>query len=204
MENENVLLVEVMKFKPTQSGLGMEEVHHKVKQIKAMSEHELKAYIDKKVVPVVLGPKKEYYLIDHHHYAYSMYLAGHKEVKAKVVADFSSMKPKDFWQEMMKKKWVWLYLPNGVQITADQIPTKITELQNDYFRSLSWGVREQKGFDESADKVPFFEFMWGSFFREHLTEHLISSDFELATHFGLKLSQHPLAQKLPGYLGKVK
>lgn len=200
--NKESVVIEIMKLRPTQSGLGMEEVNHKVKQIKSFNEKELEAYIDKKVVPAVIGPKNEYFLIDHHHYAYSMHLAGHKEVKVKVVADFSALKAKDFWQEMTKKKWVWLYLPNGVAITADKIPAKLTDLHNDYFRSLSWGVREQNGFNEAADKVPFFEFMWGNFFRQHLTEHLISSDFELATYFGLKLSQHPLAEKIPGYIGK--
>jgi hypothetical protein len=202
MEKDNMESIEIMKLKPTQSGLGMEEVHHKVKQIKAMNGAELNSYMDKKVVPVVLGPKKEPYLIDHHHYAYSMHLAGHKEIKAKIIEDLSHLKEKQFWDEMEKRKWTWLYLPDGTAIKPKQIPKDLTKLVNDYYRSLAWSVGENKGFDESASKVPFFEFMWGSFFRLHLTEHLIATDFKLATNFALKLSTHDLAEKLPGFKGK--
>jgi hypothetical protein len=199
---ENVEFKSIMKLRPTQSGLGMEEVYHKVKQIKEMKSHELEEYINQKVVPVVIGPNGELYLIDHHHYAYSMHLAGHNEVKVNVIKNLSHLSVDDFWAEMINKKWAWLYLPNGKPIGPKKLPTSLTKLSNDYYRSLAWGVREQKGFNLSADKVPFFEFMWGSYFRKYLTEDLIKNDFSLATHFALKLSSHDLAKSLPGYKGE--
>lgn len=199
---KTILNVEINNLRPTQSGLGMEEVNHKIQQIKSMSKQELQSYIDEKVVPVVLGPEKEYYLIDHHHYAYSMHVAGHNTIKAEVVADLSNLDDTKFWTEMEKRKWTWLFLPNGTKITPKHLPKTLYKLINDPFRSLAWGVRELKGFNVE-DKVPFFEFMWGNFYREYLTETLVAHDFELATKIALKLSTHDIAKNLPGYKGQA-
>jgi hypothetical protein len=195
---EKLIEVNILDLRPTQSGLGMEEVKYKVEKIKKMSPKEFSQYKKSKIVPVILGPKKELYLIDHHHFAYSLHLSGHKHVYIKILADFSNLSLKEFWKKMITKKWVWLESPEGKKIKPNQLPKSLLNLKNDFYRSLSWAVREKNGI-LPVDKIPFFEFMWGKFYKKYIAEEIIIEDFNAATDMAVVISQSKLAKKIPGF-----
>jgi len=49
------------------------------------------------MIPVILGPKKRHYIIDHHHLALALHDEGVKHVAVTVIANLSALEPDAFW-----------------------------------------------------------------------------------------------------------
>jgi hypothetical protein len=191
----------ILDLRPTQFVLGMKEVEFKLSKIKKMNEAEIKAYCDDNVIPVVIGPNHEMYIIDHHHFARSCWEKNIEHYKIKVLKDLSGLKEKEFWNVMIDKKWVYLndQIGFGPHSPSD-LPPNVAYMANDPYRSLAWALRNE-GFIKKHPR-PFFEFEWGAFFRLNLGFKINRYNFKKALKAATKLSQSSLAQGLPGYTGK--
>jgi hypothetical protein len=82
--------VPIADLRPTQITVGMQEVaakraHWREEHGKAAGE-----FLGRHMLPAVLGPKKRYFIIDHHHLARALHDEGLKDVLTEVVADLSS------------------------------------------------------------------------------------------------------------------
>src|SRR5690349_17591713 len=75
----------------TQPNLGMIEVHARAEKIRQMDKDELKKYLHKKPVPVVIGPGSKVYLINEHHMCRALLEVGVTEVEIEVQAKLSNL-----------------------------------------------------------------------------------------------------------------
>lgn len=192
---------ELSALKPTQASVGLFEVKRKQEKVakhKKKSAAKLDKYLRKKFQPVVLGPGKNLYLTDHHHLGRALLAEGISQTYCRIEADLSSLKEKDFWAEMEKRKLVHLY-EKGKSIQASDLPGSISTLRDDPFRSLAGRVREEGGFEKS--KAPFSEFAWAEYFRGKLPEPKNESEFLALIPKALELAKSPEAKKLSGFLG---
>lgn len=176
-----ILKKNVLKLRPTQFSVGFKEVDAKVKKLKKMTAKQRRKYQEDKLIPCVLSPNKELYMIDHHHAVRACWEAGVKKVHVKVIADFSNMHITKFWRTMEDNKWVYLHDQFGTfRIFAyDILPQDVRGLADDPYRSLAWAVKEAGGFAKS--EIPFFEFKWANLFRKRVNAKLIRDNFDLAT-----------------------
>src|SRR5258708_7022283 len=64
----------IRELRPTQMAVGMIEVDEKADKLHHLANHpdELKDFLASNPEPVVLGPGKERYIIDHHHLALAL------------------------------------------------------------------------------------------------------------------------------------
>ena len=54
-------------------------------------------FLGKHMIPVILGPKGRYYVIDHHHLARALHEEGVKDVAVTVIANLSKLDRDAFW-----------------------------------------------------------------------------------------------------------
>ena len=189
----------VLDLRPTQTSLGLKEVENKVAKMKRMGAKRLAKYMKVKVVPIVLGPNKEIYLIDHHHHVRACWELGIKSVHVKVVADLSQISMHRFWEEMKNKKWVYELDQFGNRICGLYLPDNIKGLADDPMRSLAWMVREKGGF-KKVDS-PFSEFHWADFFRSYLRNYPRVVGYPASIKEAMKLCKCGGAESLPGFIG---
>lgn len=163
--------VNILDLRPTQISAGMLEIQHKVTHLNAMSRKQLNAYLKTKVVPVILGPKKVFYIIDHHHHCRAMWEVGKEEVEVKVLADLSRFSLEAFWKTMKVNGWVYPYdqYGNGPYDATKYLPQTIQGLADDPFRSIAWMAREAGAY--SKVEAPFVEFEWADFLRVNMKTH---------------------------------
>ncbi len=190
----------ILDLRPTQFVLGMKEIESKISKMAAFTEREMRAYCDDHEIPVVIGPKKELYMIDHHHFARACWEQKVDSYSVKVVQNLSRKNEKDFWNIMISKGWTYLHDQFGMGPHSPlSLPTDVRCLADDPYRSLAWAVLEN-GFIKKQD-IPFFEFQWAAFFRLNLDIPLRSkSNFKTAISLAQKLARSKAARELPGFI----
>jgi hypothetical protein len=178
----------------------MKEIESKNLKLQSLSKKELKEYTLDHEIPVVLGPSKEMYMIDHHHFARSCWEQNISEFSVTVIKDLSHKKEKDFWNFMIDKDWVYLHDQFGMgPHSPSALPVDIRCLADDPFRSLAWAVINE-GYIKKQ-KVPFFEFKWAAFFRRNLDISLHSkSNFKTAINLANRLARSKAAKNIPGFI----
>ena len=77
----------VLDLKPTQFVVGRREIEVKIAKFSSLDGKKLEAHLDDHVVPCVVGPRKQFFMIDHHHFVSAAYDCGHKEVKISILED---------------------------------------------------------------------------------------------------------------------
>jgi hypothetical protein len=191
----------ILSLRPTQFVLGMKEIEAKVSRLKLMSDKERLKYCEGHKIPLVIGPKNEMYMIDHHHFARACWEQNVKEYEVTVIKDLSRLDEMEFWNVMIREGWTYLYDQFGMGPHSPlSLPTDVRCMADDPFRSLAWAVRDA-GFIKKCD-VPFFEFQWAAYFRFNLEMPLHSkSDFKTAIEKAKKLAKAKAARHLPGALG---
>jgi hypothetical protein len=194
-------MIKILDFKPTQMVFGQKEVDYRVEKIKKMNHEELRDYLHDRKVPIVSGPGKQTYLVDHHHLVRSCWESGIKEVPTQDLADLTQLSVKEFWEEMIKSHWVYPYdqIGNGPHDIV-LLPQDIRGMADDPFRSLAWMAREAGAFQKS--ETPFAEFKWAAFYRKNLKGHPVTEGFPACLKEVLLLSKEPSAKHLPGYQSK--
>ena len=192
--------VPILSLRPTQMTVGMIEVDDKRKRWAKAKDSKKDKDLAKHMVPVVLGPDKRHYVVDHHHMARALHDAGEKEIFITVIADMTMVQPDAFWGVMDNKRWVYPYDAKGERRPFKDIPKSVTGLKDDPFRSLAGELRRQGGF--AKDTTPFSEFLWADFLRRRIGRKAVDADFEKALKLALKLARNKdIAAYLPGWCG---
>jgi hypothetical protein len=190
----------ILELRPTQFVLGMKEIEDKVSKLKTMKDKELAAYCKDHAIPVVLGPKQQHYMIDHHHFARACWETGVDTFLLDEIKDLSDMSEEQFWNAMIKKEWVYLHDQFGMGPHSPyDLPADIRCLADDPYRSLAWALRDAGAIKKQPE--PFFEFKWAAFFRLNLDVRLHSkSQFKDAIAQAKRLAESKAASHLPGYV----
>jgi len=191
--------VSIADLRPTQMTVGMREVHAKRREWQERHGDAKRDYLGKHMIPVLIGPKKRPYVIDHHHLSRALLEEGVDNVLTTVVADLSSLDKEAFWTVCDHHGWVHPYDEHGVRQSFDDIPKSIAQLKDDPFRSLAGELRHAGGF--AKDVTPFSEFLWADFLRRRLKTKHVVDDPETALEQALDLARSTDALYLPGWCG---
>jgi hypothetical protein len=191
----------VLELRPTQFAIGMLEVVEKIKEIKKLNGSRRKKWIKENPVPVVISPRGDPYIVDHHHFLAVAHQLGIRRVRVEVLEDLSGkrMSYQRFWNWMKKNHYLYPYCQFG-EGPRDMIylPYDIRGLADDPYRSLAWFVRKGGAY-EKTDRN-FAEFVWANFFRKkRLLEKRGLDGFAQAERAAMKLAQSKEAKKLPGW-----
>ena len=192
--------VPIAALRPTQITVGMREVHARRKRWKGEGTIEERiAFLQKHLIPVILGPAGRHYILDHHHLALALQQEGLAEVYVTVVADLSQLDTETFWFVLDQHNWMHPFDRKGVRRSYEAIPRRVDRLQDDPYRSLAGELRRVGGF--AKDTTPYSEFLWADFLRRRIKRRLIDEDFGRALKSALKFAKHKEAQYLPGWCG---
>jgi len=173
------------RLRPTQFTVGYAEVEVKARQWARLGKKQRKIELD--VFPAVLGPGKDHFIVDHHHLGIALLEEGMKEVFVAVLDDLSWLKPSVFWRTMEYRSWTHPFDRRGNRQDYRDMPQRLTQLEDDPYRSLAGLVRGAGGY--AKDQAPFVEFLWADFFRPQISARTIKKEPRRATHEGLQLAQ---------------
>ena len=143
---------------PTQPEVGQYQVKKKVEEFENLSEHEIEKVIEKKIVPVVIGPEGKLYLIDHHHNSLALLKTGNKNVHILVKENWSNLELKTFWEKMNTEKYCFLKKADGsiADPLSKVFPKSLRECGDNPYRSLVW-IMSEEGLLKEVE-IPYYEF----------------------------------------------
>jgi hypothetical protein len=189
-------------LRPTQVAVGLRAVEAKRRKIERRfsTKRKMRRFLEKRPVPVILGPDDDYYMIDHHHLCLALWQHEVDEVAIRVVSDLSDLPRRKFFRSMLALGWLHPFDPQGQRVCPTELPSSIDQLRADPYRDLAWSVRQAGGFKKA--QIPFVEFAWAKYFRLNIPETLIIRDFDLAHDWALELARSDAARRLPGFVLK--
>jgi hypothetical protein len=193
--------VAITDLRPTQITVGMREVAAKRKRWNEIAGKKGGKFLGSHMIPVVLGPKRRHYVVDHHHLARALHDEGVKDVAVTSIANLSALDSDAFWTVMDNRNWMHPFDDEGVRRRYEDIPKSVTGLVDDPFRSLAGELRRAGGF--AKDTTPFSEFLWADFLRRRLKRKLVERDFDHAVEQALELAKSTIANYLPGWCGPL-
>jgi hypothetical protein len=191
--------IPILSLRPTQMTVGMREVKEKRKRWREQKKKKQAESLGKHMIPVVRGPDKRYYVVDHHHLARALHDEGVKDILVTVIGDLSMVEREAFWGVMDNKRWVYPYDSKGDRRHFKDLPKSIEELKDDPFRSLAGELRRAGGF--AKDTTPFSEFLWADFLRRKISNKVVEDNFEKAMELSLAAARSKDAVYLPGWCG---
>ena len=90
--------IPILSLRPTQMTVGMREVKEKRKRWREHKSTKKQAeLLGRHLIPVVHGPDKRYYVVDHHHLARALHDEGVKNVLVTIIADLTMVDSDAFW-----------------------------------------------------------------------------------------------------------
>ncbi|MGD0184920.1 MAG: ParB-like protein [Roseiarcus sp.] len=187
----------VLELRPTQMTLGMNEVALKRKSWSTQNRKKLTDFLGHHMVPVVVGPGEQRFLIDHHHLVRALHDEGVDSVFVTIVADFHKLDPQDFWNLMDFHGWTHPYDGKGRRRDYADLPKTIKDMADDPYRSLAGELRNIGGF--AKDSTPFSEFVWADFLRRRIKPKDVRKDFSAALQVALDFAKSEDASYLPGW-----
>jgi hypothetical protein len=191
--------VPILELRPTQMTVGMREVKEKRKRFREQKGKKQEELLGKHMIPVVVGPDKRFYVVDHHHLARALHEEGVADILVTVIGDLRMVERDAFWGVMDNKRWVYPYDTKGERRPFKDLPKTITELKDDPFRSLAGELRRAGGF--AKDTTPFSEFLWADFLRRLLPRKTVEDNFAKAMEKALEFAKSKNAVYLPGWCG---
>lgn len=192
--------IPILSLRPTQLTVGMREVKEKRKRWRQHKSKTKQAQLlGKHMIPVVLGPDDEHYVVDHHHLARALHDEGVKDILITVIADLRMVDRDAFWCVLDNRRWVYPYDAKGRRQHYKDIPKSVAGLKDDPFRSLAGELRRAGGY--AKDTTPFSEFLWADFLRRNMSRKVVDADFEKAIEKALELARGDSAVYLPGWCG---
>ncbi|MGB9026591.1 MAG: ParB-like protein [Rhodomicrobium sp.] len=194
--------IDIAELKPTQMTIGLKEVETRAAKLKALAQEDGEKLVRKHVIPVVKGPKENYYVIDHHHLCRAMLLAGSTQVSVIVVLNLVRLEKDAFWVFMDNSGLVHPFNDEGKRCDYHDIPKSIAEMTDDPFRSLAGAIRRKGGY--AKDTTPFSEFLWADFLRRRFARKDVENNFEATLAAALDLAKKSDADFLPGWCGPVE
>jgi len=172
-------------LRPTQFDVGLAEVMgNKVGFFVNQSLNDIVEYLNRKPIPVVLGPQGRMYQVDGHHTTYAMawwkrHVLGPMApsplrdtllslpLVASVMCNWTSAFATEeaFWDGMKAKKWVLLE-SQGSPRTPAQLPRTVSLMGDNPYRSLA-GIAEVVSVPAIGKGcIPFAEFRWAEYYIE--------------------------------------
>ena len=192
--------IPILSLRPTQMTVGMREVKEKRKRWREHKSKKKQAeLLGRHMIPVVLGPDKLYYVVDHHHLARALHDEGVEHVLVTVIGDLTLVAREAFWGVMDNKRWVYPYDAKGERRHFKELPKSVDDLKDDPFRSLAGELRRAGGF--AKDTTPFSEFLWADFLRRRMPRKSVEDNFSKAIERGLAFVRGKEAIYLPGWCG---
>ncbi|MFI5012900.1 MAG: ParB-like protein [Hyphomicrobiales bacterium] len=193
--------VPISELRPTQITVGMREVEAKRKHWREMQGDKEGGFLGKHMIPVILGPKRRNYVIDHHHLARALHEERVEHVLVTVVANLSKLDKEAFWVVLDNRSWMHPFDDQGRRRGYVDIPRSVAELVDDPFRSLAGELRRVGGY--AKDTTPFSEFLWADFLRRRMKRKDVEKDFGATLKSALQLAKGMDANYLPGWCGPV-
>jgi hypothetical protein len=191
--------VALADLRPTQMTVGLKEVERKRHGWRARVASDGPEFLGTHMIPVVIGPKQDPWMIDNHHLARALLDEGVKHVLVSVVARLDRLDRLAFLTFMDNRNWLHPFDAKGVRQHYDDIPRKLSKMADDPYRSIAGAVRRAGGY--AKDLTPYSEFLWADFFRHRIDTKLIGRDMDKAITKALMLSHDPKANHLPGWCG---
>ena len=189
----------IADLRPTQITVGMREVEAKRKRWRETAEKKGRKFLGQHVIPVILGPKGRHYVIDHHHLALALHQEGVKDLAVTVTFDLSSLDRDMFWKVMDNRNWIHPFDARGRRRPYGDIPTTLSKMVDDPFRSLAGELRRAGGF--AKDTTLYSEFLWADFLRRRVKSQTVDRNFDRAIEEALQLAKSSAANYLPGWCG---
>ncbi len=193
--------VPMRSLRPTQITVGMREVKAKRKAWREHPDRKKADFLGKHMIPVVWGPKEDFYVVDHHHLSLALHQEGVKVIATTIMADLRRLPREAFWIYLDNRGWLHPFDARGRRRVYADIPRRIWDLADDPYRSLAGELRRSGGF--AKDTTPFSEFLWADFLRRRLKPRLLVEDFSQALVRALKLAKSSEADFLPGWCGPI-
>ena len=103
----------------------MREVIAKRKHWQEMKASKRSKFLAAHMIPVILGPKARYYVIDHHHLARALDDEGVKNVMVTVILNLSMLKADAFWIVLDNRNWMHPFNDNGRRCSYNEIPKSL-------------------------------------------------------------------------------
>ncbi len=194
--------VAIKDLRPTQITVGMREVKAKRKNWRSRKEDKKADFLGSHLIPVIWGPKGDYYVIDHHHLCRALHEEGQKTIATTVVADLRTLAQDAFWIFLDNRGWMHPFDSKGQRRPYGDLPKSILDLEDDPFRSLAGELRLVGGY--AKDTTPFAEFLWADFLRRRIKRKDVQKNFDSALEEALKLAKSEDANFLPGWCGPVE
>lgn len=199
-----LISVALAELQPTQMTVGAAEVAAKRTQWAGLKRKERERLLTSHCFPAVKGPNGRYYITDHHHLGMALHQEKIDKVWVMQLADLSDTEGETFWRVMEFRRWAHPYDDQGRRADYAAIPTRISKLRDDPYRSLAGFVRQAGGY--AKDAAPFSEFLWADFFRPLVPRRQLrlAGDStlppELLQH-AVALAHSKAAHYLPGWSG---
>jgi hypothetical protein len=197
----------ILDLKPMQIPAGMIEVQSKAEDLRALKKKEADAWLRERSVPVVEDYKGRKRPVDHHHEARAAWEAGFDEMYTHRYLDDELH---GRLKALPRDKFYAVTRAMGLFYDRDQfgagphdpnhLPEDVRGMADDPFRSIAWQVRKRGGYEKTS--VPFAEFRWAAYFREHVKTYPTRADFEAAVVEALKIAHDAAARDLPGWKPK--
>ncbi|WCM28768.1 chromosome partitioning protein ParB [Sphingomonas sp. QA11] len=191
--------VPLASLRPTQMTVGMIEVDRKRRQWLDHVAANGPDFLGSHMIPVVLGPKKVPWLIDHHHLARALHDEGVEHVLVSVVARLCDLRKTEFLTFMDNRNWLHPYDAKGTRCDVTDMPRSLGKLTDDPYRSLAGAVRQAGGYAKTD--TPYSEFLWADFLRGRIPAKMVAGKFEKAVNKALEVAHGEEANHLPGYCG---
>lgn len=192
--------VDAGALRPTQMTYGEREVEDKRRKWSKLDKKKRRKDMQECLFPAVLGPKRRFFILDHHHLALALLRESVDQVQVGVVRDLSMLEPAQFWIYLDHLSYVHPYDENGERRSLADIPNSFAGMRDDPYRSLAGAVRRAGGFAKSD--APFLEFLWSNHFRRHVARSKLTRHFRKAVREGVKLALSAQSSYLPGFCGE--
>ena len=189
--------VSVSRLRPTQMTVGFRVVAEKQEKWQTLDGSDRAEFLARQMIPIISGPKKRPYVVDHHHLARALQEEGVQEVLTVEVADLSHLKEEAFWVALDNQSLCHTYDANGERQAFSEMPKRLSKLKDDPYRSLASDVRKQGGYAKVP--MPFLEFLWADFFRRAVAHKDIKGSYPEALAAALKVARSRKASYLPGW-----
>jgi len=181
-------LIRPERVLPTQVFVGKVEMECTKALLESYNSSELRQSLIDNFVPVIIGPKAEFYIVDHHHFAVALFQAFldfqrpvlHRVLYACIQADYSNLNKTSFWWKMINQKFVFLEDERGHNITTADLPATLKLMADNPYRTLSSWLRKSFAFVKCGTKktkhltlcqnytTPFFiECIWADYIRKY-------------------------------------
>ncbi|MDE2595642.1 MAG: chromosome partitioning protein ParB [Sphingomonadales bacterium] len=191
--------VKLAHLRPTQMTVGMAEVARKRHGWRERAIEREGEWLGRHMIPAVIGPKGEFWMIDHHHLARALLDEGVEHVLISVQAQLDHLSREQFLTFMDNRNWLHPYDEHGQRCSHKELPRRLDKLRDDRWRSLAGEVRRMGGFAKSA--TPYAEFLWADFLRSRVSPKLLDKRPERARAKALDAARSKDAAYLPGWAG---